>query len=174
MRRATSLVLLGSAALLLAYVNAPAAPTPAPAWVSAADLEETTALAPLAQQVQQESERLRARMAAVPGKPVPQRDPFRFGERPAPEPAAGVAEPVSGAPVEEADVAPVIAWPALVAVLADRGDSVARTAVLAIGDSIEILKAGDAIGEFVVREITGASVDIEHVATSTTTRLTLR
>jgi hypothetical protein len=55
--------------------------------------------------------------------------------------------------------------------LTDKGTT---TAVLGIGDAVEIVKAGETAGGFLVREITSSSVEVIHVATSTAQRLTLR
>jgi hypothetical protein len=71
------------------------------------------------------------------------------------------------------DVAPPppLVWPKLVALLTDNGKV---TAVLGVGDSVEVLKAGETAGGFLVREITSSSIELVHVATSVATRLTLR
>ncbi len=171
MHRLTSVLLLGGAVLLTSYVNAPAVLTPAPSPVSPADLAGIDAVAPLADDVAQQAERLRARLAAAPETPVTRRDPFSFGPRlpPVPSPDAAGEPPM---PAVQTD--PVIEWPTLVALLTDGGDPEARTSVLGMDEGIEILKAGETIGGFLVREITVTSVEIEHVATSTVTRLSIR
>jgi hypothetical protein len=46
--------------------------------------------------------------------------------------------------------------------------------VIGVGDSVEMLKAGDTAGGFLVRDITATSIEVVHVATSVATRLTLR
>lgn len=190
MHRLRSALLLGGAVLLTSYISAPAAPTPAPARASAAEVDAIEAVAPVARaatqetapikaatqetapinDATQEAARLRARLAVVPEKPVVQRDPFSFGTRPrSTRPAAVVPEPQP----ETLDVAPppLLVWPKLVALLTDNGK---MTAVLGVGDAVEMLKAGESAGGFLVRDITSTSIEVVHVATSVATRLTLR
>ena len=170
MARLRLALLLGGTVLLMSYINAPAAPTPAPVRPTENDLRAIDAMAPVVEDATQETARLRARLAVVPEKPVTQRDPFSFGTASrktkrvvaAPEP-----EPVAP---EVAPPAPLV-WPKLVALLTDNGKI---TAVIGVGDSIEMLKAGDTAGGFLVREITATSIEVVHVATSVATRLTLR
>jgi hypothetical protein len=180
MPRLRSALLLGGAVLLTTYISAPAAPTPAPARASETELraidtaaeavhaatQETARLNDAAQ----ETARLRARLEAVPQKPVTQRDPFSFGTTPrVPKRVTAAPEPEPVAP----DVAPPppLVWPKLVALLTDNGKI---AAVIGVGDAVEILKAGETAGGFLVREITATSIEVVHVATSVTTRLTLR
>lgn len=173
MHRLTSALLLGGVLLLASYINAPAAPTPTPARVAPEELAAIDAMAPLALDAAQEADRLRARLSAVPEKPVARRDPFAFGAakrpsrraeaEPAPEPVAPAVEKKSA-----------LAWPTLVALLTDQAAPAALTAVLAVGDAVEILKAGDTVAGFHVTAITATTVDLVHVATSAVTRLSLR
>lgn len=173
MHRLTSALLLGAGVLFTSYISAPAAPTPAPARVSPAELAEIEAMVPLAQDVAQETDRLRARLAAAPAPPVARRDPFNFGAVRRPDrPVAPAAHAELRAPAVEA--APPIAWPSLVAVLTTAGDAPVFTAVLGIGDGVEMLKKGGEINGFLVRDVTPSSVELIHVATTTVTRLSLR
>src|SRR3990167_5709223 len=64
MHRLTSALLLGGGVLLASYISAPAAPTPEPPRVSLATTAEIDSIAPLADDVAQETERLRARLTA--------------------------------------------------------------------------------------------------------------
>jgi hypothetical protein len=190
MNRLRSAFLLGGAVLLTSYISAPAAPTPAPARASAAELAAIDASAPLIaaatqetarikaatqetaliDDATQEAARLRARLAVVPEKPVVQRDPFSFGTRPRPtRPATVVPEPQPEA--LEVPPPPPLVWPKLVALLTDNGKI---TVVLGVGDAVEMLKSGESAGGFLVRDITSTSIEVVHVATSVTTRLTLR
>lgn len=169
MHRLSSALLLGGAVVLTSYISAPAAPTPAPAVASPEEIDAIVELAPLAGDVSQEADRLRARLAAVPEPPVAKRDPFSFGSerrRARPETAT---TPQPDEPVIEA--APPIAWPKLVALLTEK-DTI--TAVLAVGDAVEMLKAGETVGGFLIRDVTSAAIEVVHVATSATTRLALR
>lgn len=170
MHRLPSALLLGGAVLLTSYISAPAAPTPAPVPASAEEIDAIVELAPLAGDVSQEAERLRARLAVVPERPAPQRDPFSFGSAPRrarKETTAPTPEP--GEPVIAP--APAIAWPKLVALLTEK-DGV--TAVLAVGDAVEMLKAGQTVGGFLIREVTSTAIEVVHVATSAAARLALR
>jgi len=180
MARLRLALLLGGTVLLMSYINAPAAPTPAPARAADNELRAIDAMAAVAQaatketapidDATQETARLRARLAVVPEKPVTQRDPFSFGTASRKTKRAVVApEPEPVAP-EVAPPAPLV-WPRLVALLTDNGKI---TAVIGVGDSVEMLKAGDTAGGFLVREITATSIEVVHVATSVATRLTLR
>ena len=173
MPRLTSALLLGGGVLLASYISAPAAPTPESPRVSLATTAEIDSLAPLVADVAQETERLRARLAAVPAVPVARRDPFNFGAVRRPErPAPSAPKPQSELSV--ADAAPAIAWPSLVAMLTDGGETPVFTAVLGLGDAVEVLKKGDATGGFQIRDVTSTSVELVHVATNTVTRLSIR
>ena len=180
MHRLRSALLLGGAVLLTTYISAPAAPTPAPARASETELRAIDAAAPMIQAATEETERLndaaqdtarlRARLESVPQKPVTQRDPFSFGTTPrVPKRVTAAPEPEPVVP----DVAPPppLVWPKLVALLTDNGKI---TAVIGVGDAVEILKAGESTGGFLVREITSTSIEVVHVATSVATKLTLR
>jgi hypothetical protein len=169
MHRLRSALLLGGVVLLASYISAPAAPTPAPLPVPVTEIDAIDANAPIAADAVQEAARLRARLATVQEKPAPQRDPFSFGAAPkSPRRAAAAPEPPPVfAPIE----APPIEWPKLVALLTDKG---VVTAVLGVGEAVELLKAGESVSGFVIREISATSVEVVHVATSTATRLTLR
>jgi Tfp pilus assembly protein PilP len=168
MSRLRSLLLLGGTVLVMSYISAPAAPTPAPARTpeTMPVIDES---APAARAATQETARLRARLAIVPEKPVTQRDPFSFGTK-SRVPKRATAAPEPEAVIEVAPPLP-LAWPRLVALLTDNGKI---TAVLGVGDGVEMLKAGETAGGFLVREITSTSIEVVHVATSAATRLTLR
>ena len=183
MSRLRSALLLGGTVLLMSYISAPAAPTPAPPRASETEMRAIDAMAPLADTATQETARLtdtqetarlRARLAVVPEKPIPQRDPFTFGTTPrVPKRATVAPEPEPVVPSLSIEVAPPppLVWPKLVALLTDNGKI---TAVLGVGDAVEMLKAGETAGGFLVREITSTSIEVVHVATSVATRLTLR
>jgi hypothetical protein len=171
MHRLTSALLLGGVVLLTSYINSPAAPSLAPERVSADDLAAIDAMRPLADDVAQETERLRARLATAPEAPVARRDPFNFGASTRPAKSAPVQTPEL-APV--VDAAPVIVWPKLVALLTDRGETAALSAVLAFDDAVEILTVGATVGGFLIRGVTSRSVELVHVATSAVTTLLIR
>ena len=170
MTRLKSAVLLGGTVLLMSYISAPAAPTPAPRRATETEMRAIDAMAPVIDDATQETARLRARLAVVPEKPVTQRDPFSFGTTsrvPKRATAAPEPEPV----VPDVPPPPPLVWPKLVALLTDNGKI---TAVIGVGDAVEILKAGESAGGFLVREITSTSIEVVHVATAVTTRVTLR
>lgn len=174
MSRLRSALLLGGTVLLMSYISAPAAPTPAPAPATQTQMRAIDAMAPVGEAATQETARLRARLAVVPDKPVTQRDPFSFGTKSRmPKRVVAAPEPEAVAPPASIDVAPPppLVWPKLVALLTDNGKT---TAVLGVGDTVEMLKAGESAGGFLVREITSTSIEVVHVATSVATRLTLR
>jgi hypothetical protein len=172
MSRLRSALLLGGTVLLMSYISAPAAPTPAPARATETEMRAIDAMAPVVDDATQEAARLRARLAVVPEKPAPQRDPFSFGTTSrVPKRATVSPEPEPASRSIEVAPPPPLVWPKLVALLTDNGKI---TAVIGVGDVVEILKAGETAGGFLVREITSTSIEVVHVATSDTTRLTLR
>ncbi len=173
MHRLTSAFLLGGAVLLTSYINAPAAPTPPPTPVSPAEMAAIDAMKPLIEEVVQQTERLKARLTPVPAEPVASRNPFGFGNRTRTTPSTPDAE-ATPEPAAVIESAPAIAWPTLVALLTGKGEASTLSAVLALGDTVEILTTGATVGGFEVREITATSVELVHVASSSTTRLTLR
>jgi hypothetical protein len=129
-------------------------------------------MTPLAADVTQETQQLRARLVITPAPPIAQRNPFTFGEVRRPERRA--VPPPAPVPVPAAPAEAIIAWPSLVAVLTDGGVTPARSAVFGVGDAVEILKAGGTFGGFLVREVTPTGVELVHVATNTVTRLSIR
>ena len=173
MHRLTSAFVLGGAVLLTSYINAPAAPTPAPVPVSSAEMATIEAMKPLVEELEQQTERLRSRLTPTPAEPVARRNPFGFGNRPRPASTTPSA-PADSVPAPEIASAPAIAWPTLVALLTAQGEASTLSAVLALGDAVEILTTGAIVGGFQVREITATSVELVHVASSATTRLALR
>ena len=170
MSRLRSLLLLGGTVLVMSYISAPAAPTPAPPRPSDEQVRAIHAAAPIVDSAEQEAAQLRARLAVVPPSAEPRRDPFSFGSKPREPKRVETSAPPSDPPVEMPAPPPLV-WPKLVALLTDNGKV---TAVLGIGDAVEMLEAGEAAGGFLVREITASSIEVVHVATSVATRLTLR
>lgn len=175
MRRSGLAGALGAAVLTLSWVSAPAAPAAPPATVSPEVAASILAMAPLAEEVAQDTERLRARLQITADPAAPKRDPFSFGRTPAeprvPPPAPQTDErPAAPTPVV-AGPAPIV-WPTLAAVLTDTNAS--RTAVLASGDSLEFLALGATWRDFLVLRLDADSVDLRHVPTNTLTTLRLR
>ncbi|NQW03545.1 MAG: hypothetical protein HQ485_05910 [Acidobacteria bacterium] len=174
MQRLTSALVLGGGVLLMSYINAPAAPRPAPPRVTPAEVAAINAMVSVAEDVAQETERLRARLLVTPAVPVAGRDPFSFGNVRRPErPVSGTPEVDVEAPAA-VDAAPAIAWPSLVAVLTDGAITPTRTAVFGIGDGVEMLKVGETTGAFLVRDVGATFVDVVYVDTLTIKRLSIR
>jgi hypothetical protein len=171
MKRFAAIVLFAAAVILSTHVLAPAAPPPARPAVSAADLALVDQAAPMIDLVNTQVDRLRERLAAPPVYPAPTRDPFRFGTREAPsrpKPAAPVASAV------ELFVPPPPVLPRLVAIAATAGEGgVVRTAVLTVGDDVQILKSGDSVLKFVIKSIGADVVELVDSATGATFRLLL-
>lgn len=171
MSRFTTASLLAAGVLVTTWVSAPAAPTAPPPEVSAEDMLRIEAVAPLAAEINQEVERLRAQLVAVPQAPEPSRDPFTFGaRRPAPRPlvAAPASAPVETAPVE---LPPAVLWPTLAAVMAEEAG---HTAVVGWGDDVEFLKAGDTFKGFRVVSVSSGSIELRHEPSGALRTLTLR
>lgn len=171
MSRFTTASLLAAGVLVTTWVSAPAAPTAPPPEVSAEDMLRIEALAPLAAEINQEVNRLRAQLATVPQMPEPRRDPFTFGaRRPAPRPVVAAPEPeLVATPVVE--LPPAVLWPTLAAVMAE---AAGHTAVVAWGDGIEFLKAGDSFEDFRVVSVSSASIELRHEPTGALKTISLR
>jgi hypothetical protein len=171
MPRFRTALLLGVGVLVTTWVSAPAAPTAPPAPVSVEDMARIDALAPIAEELDQEVDRLRAQLATVPKAPEPRRDPFSFGgRRPAPREAEPVifSEVAVEAPVE---LPPAVLWPTLAAVMVE---PTGTTAVVAWGDAIEFLKADSTFKDFRVVAISGSTLELRHEPSGTLRTLSLR
>lgn len=172
MPRMTAAVVSGAAVVLLTWVSAPAAPTPMPAPIPAEVMASIDALAPLAAEVGQEAEKLKARLETVVAPPSPRRDPFAFGEpRPRPRPAMVDADTTAPAAVPVAPPDSGVLWPSLAGLFSDNGTS---TAVLAIDDTVEFVSVNQRIGDFVVVSIGAASIELRHTTLNVTKTLSLR
>ena len=169
MSRVAGLLYLGGVIVLASWVWAPAAPVspPPPATTSTKLDQSGTVVA----EVNAEVDRLRERLAVPPQLPPPARDPFRYGERH--EPRRPLAPPVE-APAAPAEP-PAPRLPLLVAIAANTTDGVVtRTAVLAEGDGVRLVKAGDQIGRFVVRSVSADAAELFDPMTSRTHRIVLK
>lgn len=109
------------------------------------------------------AEQLHFRLQQAPDPPAPRRNPFSFGQpaRPTtPTPAPAREEPV-------ADGAPPPAAPQIGPRFSLSGIGVTgelRTAVLAEGQTVHIVKPGDTVGGFTVVEITDDSVTLAEAS----------
>jgi len=119
--------------------------------------------APVIDEVNAQVDRLRERLATPQKFPPPQRNPFDFGRRPEPKrPAAPVAE----TPVVPAEPPPP-PLPRLLAIVSNTVDGTAtHSAVFSNGDDVNILKAGDTIGRYVVRSVTSDGAELVERSTS--------
>lgn len=174
MSRTVTALLLGAGVLVTTWVSAPAAPTAPVARVSEADLAAIEAMAPLAAEIDQETARLRERLAMVPDRSEPSRDPFSFG-RPAPRAARPVEAPTPPVAVPAVDPVSELVWPTLAAVMVESvADAAARTAVVGWGDLVEFLKPGDLFKDFRVVAIATDALDLRHEPTGTLRTIKLR
>jgi len=172
MKRFAAIVAFAGAVILSTHILAPAEPPPAPRAASSADLAFITQAAPMIDQVNTQVDRLRQRLAAPPAYPAPVRDPFHFGKREEPSRPKAIVEAVAPAPVVRPP-APVL--PKLVAIAATTGDAgVIRTAILTVGDDVQILKAGDTVLKFVIKSIGADIVELVDSSTGSTFRLSLQ
>ena len=172
MRRFAAIVVFAGAVILSTHMLAPAAPPAAKPVASTAALAAVQQATPMIDQVKAEVDRLRERLAAPPAYPAPTRDPFRFGKRAEPSPPKP-AESIHVPPIEPA-APPAPMLPQLVAIAATTIDrEVIHTAVLMVGDDIQMLKVGDTISRLVIRGIGTDVVDLEDPITGRWFRLSL-
>lgn len=172
-KRFVAIIAFAGAVILSTHMLAPAGPSAAKPSPTAGDLAFIQQAVPMIDQVNTQVDRLRERLAAPPAYPAPTRDPFRFGKREEPsrpKPVmASVMLPV--APV----AAPEPALPRLVAIAATTSDAgVIRTAVLTVGEDVQILKVGDTVSKLEIRSIGTDIVELADPITGRTFRLSLQ
>ena len=174
MNRIASALLLGGGVLLTTWVVAPAAPAPSAKPLTTAEVAALTQQAPIVAEVDAQVTRLRERLAAAPQFPPPSRNPFLFGRGPEPaSPKVNVPVIAAPAPVEPDAAAPTL--PRIVAVIGTATDGgLLRTAVLGIGDDVQIVKPGDVVLRFVVRSISADAVELVDPLSNATFRVVLR
>jgi hypothetical protein len=147
-RRTISLALVaGCVALGSLRMAAPAAPPPPPhTSPTTTPVQARDAAAPVMPQ-------LKNPQAPAPEYPPPARDPFNFGNRPAPPRPGGTRADAPPIP------APPPPLPTLVAIISKPTDGgVLHTAVFGAGNGIAFANAGDAIGALILNDITPDSV----------------
>ena len=151
MKRFGAILLFASAVLVSTYVLAPAAAPPRPPVVSAAELTAIAQAKPVVDAVDEQVDRLRDRLNSPPAYPAPTRDPFRYGARAEPS----RPKPSAPALAEHATVVPPPpTLPKLVAIATNVVEgTLVRTAVLSLGDDIQIVKPGDAYANFSVHSV---------------------
>jgi outer membrane murein-binding lipoprotein Lpp len=159
MKRLAAIIVFAGAVLLSTHILAPAAPPKSLPAINAAELAAIDQTQSTVDEVNAQVDRLRERLSAPPNYPAPTRDPFRFGKtadpappKPAPAPSVAPAAPVVAAP----------ALPRLVAIVSDTTDAGSiRSAVLSVGEDVQIVKMGDSVSKLVVQNI---GVDVIELA----------
>ncbi len=163
-------MLFAGAVLISTHILAPAAAPPPAPGLKPADLAAIIQDKPVVEQVDAQVDRLRERLARPPAYPPPVRDPFRFGQRAEPAPSKTPAPAVAARPLSPAPV-----LPHLIAIATDAADgNPVRTAVLALGDDLQIVKAGETYSKFVVRAINSDGVELADPATGSTFKISLQ
>ncbi|MEO8070859.1 MAG: hypothetical protein ABI652_05620 [Acidobacteriota bacterium] len=148
-----------------------AAGIPAPAVLAASGDASAGAAADALQgipEINEEVDRLRARLPPPTSYPAPSRDPFNFG--PAPEP------PHPGTPAPVALPTPVLpTLPRLIAIIESVVDTqVVRTAAISDGDDVRIVAAGETAGQFTVGSVSADWVSLTDTASGASFVLSLR
>jgi len=170
-KRFAAIVAFAGAVIVSTRILAPAAPPAAKSLPSTADVAFIQQAAPMIDRVNTEVDRLRERLAAPPAYPAPTRDPFRFGNRAEPS-RPKPAESIAAAPIEPAaPPAPVL--PRLVGIATSTVDQI-RTAILTVGEDVQMLKIGDTVSKLVIRGIGTDVVDLEDPITGRWFRLSLQ
>jgi hypothetical protein len=173
MQRITSALLVGCGLLLVTWALAPASPSPARPPLVTADQTTPTQTPTLPADVNAQVDRLRERLSTAPQFPAPTRDPFRFGRRPEPARPAPVTPPAPAILEAPAVIKPAL--PRLVAVMTTEVEGgPQRTAVLAVGDDVQMLRIGESIGKLTVRSIGEDTVELVDQSTGATFRISLR
>jgi hypothetical protein len=172
MKRFAAIALFAGAVLVSTHMLAPAEQPASSArelTAGRAALTQAAAAADQVDQINTEVQRLRERLAEQRTYPPPTRDPFRYGARPAPRPDAPAVTP----PVAVEVPKPVL--PQLIAITTSTEQgAAARTAVLAIGDNVQLVKPGDTFASFVVRSIGLDAVELVEPSTGHIATVSLR
>jgi hypothetical protein len=165
MQRLAVALLLGGVLLLASWVVAGDPPGTSPAAPASPRPDQ---VAQLVDDVNQQVELLRQRLALERRFTPPNRNPFTFD--------AGVRPPAIEAPPVEPVVAPEApAMPQLVAILTDKIEGgVARRAVFSMNGTVQILKVGDVVDRFEVARIDADGVDLKGRDTPATVRLSIK
>jgi len=170
MHRAAPILLIAGGVLLTTWVVAPAAPSPSP--LPARPQAAVDQSAPIVAEMAAQVDRMRTRLDGPQTFPPPERNPFAFGARREATPARPPA-PVAAA--EAPVLPPAPALPKLLAIVSNNVDGgVSLQAVFSGDGDVKMLKAGDAIGPFLIRSITNENVELVEPVTGTVHHLTLR
>jgi outer membrane murein-binding lipoprotein Lpp len=170
MKRLAAIIVFAGAVLLSTHILAPAAPPKPLPEVNAAELAAIDQTQSMVDEVNAQVDRLRERLAPPPGYPAPTRDPFRFGKTIEPAPP----KPAPAPPVAPAPAAAAPALPRLVAIVSDTTDAGSiRTAVLSVGEDIQIVKTGDSLSKLVVQSIGVDAIELADPVSGATFRILL-
>ena len=174
MPRVVGILAIGGGLILISWVTSPAALTTPPGpRVSPTEVEQAAqAVTPLTSQVDDQAARLRARLAAPPPKPDPERNPFRFGDTsPAPKassPAKRAARADAPSVTLAAPVITPLALPSLIAITTDAtAGGIMRTAALSMNDELRIVRPGQMFDRFMVESIGADSVRLVDITSPT-------
>jgi hypothetical protein len=173
MTRTRATVYVGIALVLAAWLAAAAGLTVPTEQTAASRPQATSDTQALADDIQVQATRLRERLAAAPAPRQPSRNPFMFGERPAPaaRKSAGIApaiEPV-GPPPE-----PPLQLVGVAEKKTDQG-SVRTAMITADSDELFMLTEGETLGgRYRVKTIGEDAVELTDLVTGASRRLALR
>jgi hypothetical protein len=146
-------------------------PRAQPSTVPSAANTETAAA-----EIQREADRLHGRLNQVAAYKLPQRNPFRFGDRPVSAPVA--RQPVMT--VEQIAPTPQPAPPTIRLRLAGigedvMGDEVIRTAIISTPENVHVVKVGETIADaYKVEKIAADAVELIRLDDGSTVQLTLK
>ncbi len=150
-RVASTLLLVGAAIGLVAWVVRPASSTPQPPDRAPVVVDAPTANT--LSTITSEADALRDRLDATPPYHAPTRDPFTYGATRQPRRSTLVPTPA------REPIASVPAPPSLVAILVnDTPHGPARQAVFSLGGDVAIRNVGDAVGRWHVD-----AIDVDRV-----------
>jgi hypothetical protein len=139
------------------------------------DAAATQAVVAQMQELNDEAERLARRLSEAEVFAVPERDPFRFraaAARPTPAPV-----PMPAPPAVTEEPQPVAPPPFTLSGIAEdsQGDVVVRTAVVAGGGELWLVRAGEKVeGKFEVTAVEADAVELIRADTGSSVRLSFR
>ena len=174
MKRFGAIGIFAAAVLVSTHVLAPASAPPRQRPATPADLAAVVQSAPVVEQVDAQVERLRERLNTPQPYRPPGRDPFRFAAA-AGKPAASQSVPPAVAPASATLESHDASLPHLIAIATsvDNG-ALRRKAVIAVGDDVEIVQPGDALGKFFVLTVGIDTVELADPSAFRTFKISLQ
>ena len=170
-----------SGAGLLSMWFAASPPAPIPATTSPATTQPSATAGTTGSDIEQQAERLQARVRRETDYREPSRNLFRFGPRIVQRPAARAPAPSAPAPTNTTPefIPPAPPPPPLVSlsgVATDQaGDRTVRTAILSSPSGVLLVHEGDdVLGQFRVDHIGEDAVDLTGINDGSSLRLTLK